>query len=752
MIDRAVQNIFAVLDPSYAGKEAINAKDDHIRTILNRELDISKGVSGEAVIDFIASLQTNNEDNERKKVRNSLDKDKLFTDNINELFGYYEEVYQNRFIEIKDLQFIAKFIPSLGEAVKTQLDAVVASDSISDDINLSFTLPSSATEENRRAILDEITRQEQAYHLRSKLKNVVFKKTLVTGMHYVYAKAYSEIFQEYDAIKKRNDQTVTNMQSTQFGSKKATESFDLGDVSISMESVLPQIKQTLDSKATDVTIKNAAKQWQNELPKFKCESSNILTDALESLGMIGEDEQAMEAVTTAITKKNGTYTSNDFFGDSISGTPEAAKDPSDTKSEKVSTFSIDGTYIQYINAKELIPIRVFDTTLAYARVRTQNRSKMRNTNSLGIGNSIFGNMDYSKVKQEEVIQNLTNSISDGVLNAFSEPFVRKNAKFKELIANCILANGLTGKDYNIQIIPAEDIIPFRIQEDENGFGTSMITDSLFPGKALLSLIVSRLLNYINKTGNKTVAHIHKGPVGTFENNMVDRVLRDLQDGEVTFYDLLSTNLAFNKFNKNGNIQMPMAKNGNHLVELETMEGQNIDMNPEYETKLEQMCIIGSGVPTTVMDYDQSADFAKEVVSSHIKFAGRTGTLQADLETPTTEFYRRLLKNSSLTDEQKKIAITGLEVKLPRPKVRTNENTSEFIQSVAGTAGDIASGIIGAETLQDTEHNPTAGIMKDKLQFEIMKDMLPFIDWEGYVQKYKRIESEFGSKEKDTDQL
>ena len=186
------------------------------------------------------------------------------------------------------------------------------------------------------------------------------------------------------------------------------------------------------------------------------------------------------------------------------------------------------------------------------------------------------------------------------MSNFNSKFVSKNAEFKKMIAYCVIAHGLTDQDYNIQFIPADDIVEFTVNENEEGFGESVLTDSLFPAKLLLSMIVCRMLNYINKTGNKTIAHIYKGPIGTFTSNQVNRVIRDLQEQNVTFNDLLSPNLVFNKFNRDGNISLPTTKNGTKLVEFETQEGQQIDMSPEYEKELENMAILGTGVVANEM--------------------------------------------------------------------------------------------------------------------------------------------------------
>ncbi len=742
MIDRAVQNIFQILDPTYAGREAISAKDSHVRSILNRELEISNGVSGGSVVDFIASLQDKTMVNASH--RNATQKEDIFTQNINEIFGYFEIVYQNKFLELKDLQFISKFIPSLGECVRTQLDSVVSSDTISDTINFSFKLPIGTTEAAKSAILDEIERTENKMKLRPKLKNIVYKKTLISGTHYVYAKPYRDIFKEYDRIKKKNESELSNREGSQFSSSNshtpANETFMLGDIDIApvMESAT-----TLIGGASANKLRT---QWSNTLSHFSCDTSEVLSEAIESASTIAGDPSAYQMFQNAQESGNKSGKNKKKKEDQTTffGSQEMAVDPAKQSEVTPSDFDITGLYVKYINAHELIPIRIFDTTIAYARMQSQTRKsggRSMNTSSMGIGQNLFKNLDVQANKQEAIINNLTDTIAEGIMNSFDKKFVSKNAEFKELIASCIIANGLTDKDFKIQVIPAEDIIPFRIQEGEDGYGVSMLADSLFPGKLLLSLIVSRMLNYINKTGNRTIAHVHKGPVGTMENNLIDRVIRDLQDGEVTFSDLLSPNLVFNKFNRNGNLQMPMSMSGNHLVELETQEGQTIDMDPEYEKKLEQMAIVGAGVPTGALDYETDPNFAQEIASSHIKYANRTGNYQGDLEVPTTILYRKAIGASSLNEDLRAIATTGLEVCLPRPRARTNENSSGYLRTCVELAEDVAKALIGQEKLQNAQDDKSIIARKDSLQREIIMDLAPFIDWDKYLKKLTDAETD-----------
>lgn len=746
MFDRAAKNIYSVLDSNYNDRLVLGAKDQKFRNILNRELEISKGYSQGSVVDFINSLKL-----DQQKRRNlqqpklNPNSNELFTKNINDIFGYFQDQYKNRYIEIDDLKFIAKFIPALGEAVKTVLDSVVSSDNIAETLNREIQLPNGISPEDKTAIINEIERIEKELKLKKRLKTNVYKKTLISGTHYVYAVSYNRIFEEYDAIQKRKNQDLQQMGNTQFGSSKsspntsANEGFVLGDVDISpaMEGIydllsssvpLDPTKKKMDKKSIESTVED----FKDSLPTFTCDTSSfICSEALESAGLLIETPGALEAYKKGRKKKKkstGEFQINPLEVRIPDGT--IGEDKLNTKPSK---FDISGTYVKYIDAKNLIPIRAFDQTIGYYLIHTTDKnSKISSRDTSGItsiSNILFNSVNVAETKKQDAIQHVIDTISEGILANFNNKFVKNNAEFKKLIGDVIIANGLTDKDYNIQFIPAEDIIPFTIQEDENGFGESILSDSLFPAKLLLSMIVTRMLNYINKTGNKTIAHIHRGPVNAFDNNQLNRVIRDLQDQDITFNDLLSPNLVFNKFNRDGNMAIPTSVSGDHLIDFEIQEGQQIDMTPDYEKQLEEMSILGTGVPTVIMEYAGSADFAKQLVSANIKYAGRIASLQADLEEPTTIFYKKLCQNSNLTDAQKSICAQSLEIKLPRPRVLTNSNNGEYVQTMVSTAEALADVILGRDTLTDEEKRPGGQRIKEKLMLKIVKSDTPFLAWD-----------------------
>ena len=57
--------------------------------------------------------------------------------------------------------------------------------------------------------------------------------------------------------------------------------------------------------------------------------------------------------------------------------------------------------------------------------------------------------------------------------------------------------------------------------------------------------------------------------------------------------------------------MPKDASGNKLVEFEVQEGQDINLNTEYEAMLDRWCMIAIGIPPSYMDYQNDVNIIKK---------------------------------------------------------------------------------------------------------------------------------------------
>ena len=752
-LQAVAHKLLSTLDPGFSERQLIDNKNRRIREILDNELTISKGVANGSIVDFVVSMAS---DRVQYTNKNPImdDPSELFTKDVTSIFGYYQEMYKSRYIEMADLKFVAKFIPALGEAVRTTLDAIVGSDDMSATITRNLELGTNLTEAEKASVTAEIERIEKDEKLPKKLRNTVFKKTLISGQHYVYAPPYAALFQEYDRLVKAgkvqngNIITAPNVATTRHRAKgfnltTASESigesadYDIVQEAVSVESLTEALQ------ANGSFTKDEIKMMKTELDKvhinITTSQSPYLFEAIESIAALETYNDYSASLQGYVNTFDGLGVMDD---DKIIKTSNGVIDPN----VKGSKFNTTGTYLKYIDASKLVPVKVYNRIVGYFHVHDTTASKKAKGIATGdavMFNSInlFSSQNLLQTKKEDAVKTIVDTITDGILANFSNRFVNNNAEHKKLIADCIIANGLINNNLQIQFIPAEHIVSFAIDEDEDNGGQSMLSDSLFPARLLLDLIISKMLLYMNKSGNRTLAFVRKGPIDVSYANHIQRTIRQLQESNITFGDLLSSNLSFSKFAPYGALQVPMARNGDRLVDFEVQEGQQIEMKPEFEDWLEKMAIMGTGVPSVILEYTDAADYARSITSGNIKHATRVASFQTDLEEPTTKLYKILIANSNLPDDLKNKVLPHFAYKLPRPRVLANANMGEYVSTMQQTAESMANITFGQNPDEETQ------AIREQYIKETCIDYLPFIDWRENEARIERAKEAIAKKKK-----
>lgn len=780
-LDKVAQKLLGFSDDTLVAVANIQKRGERFQDAINRQMDVAKGVSGGSLIDFAQSLRNNASDAKKTKSTNS-----IFSGNTmeltqqlqasgNELYGYFQDLWQNKYFEIADLQLIAKFIPALGEAVNTMLDAVCATDDLSSVVARQIVFDSTVSSENQSAIEAEINKLELEHKLLPRLKNNVYKPAMISGKYYVYAVSYEDLFSRYSADRDyamnhapfAGSPKVPNQTSGYHNSgiRPASEStdifYDVAAETIVVDLDQNEFKAIITEACDGITDQKVKKQYEKygeyvaeHVSTVKIIKSSILESALEDIPTLMKLKRsgfAAESVNDPDYK--GVY--DKFFGatnieyNDDGGTVDASTITKKGKAEK--NWGISGTYIKYIKPKDLVPIKLMGETIGYYNIQTEKKSTKQKqqgstTSILDPNNGVFNSVSLSESHKNAIIDSIIGSITDEIVKQFGKKFVSKNAQFKKVIADCIQYNGYIDNEYHIQFIPASDIYEFTLDEDDDGNGRSMLSNSLFPAKLLLSLRISKILNYLNQSGNKNIVHITKGPIDVHTGNQVQRVVRNIQETNITFSDLLSTNLVFNKFGRNQNIVIPTARNGNHLAEFETQEGANVDMNPEYEQSLEKDAILGTGVPNVIMEYLGQVDFAKGFETGNIKFANRVATIQGDMEEPTTRLYNKLIQDSSLSDDIKRAADGHFQFRLPRPKTLAIANSTESLNNLQSLLNSVA-------TIQFGENSgdPDSGAIKDIFIRKAAQELATYIDWKAMAKYEADARNEFNKIDQPKDQ-
>ena len=715
-IDNLVKKMLVSMDPDQITEYNMSKRGAELKNIIRDELNLSKGISNGSIIDFSRSLANHSKNLNSETTLSDTTDDilKYINQNSSTVYQFFNERERNKYIEARDLKFISKFNPSLGQAVRLALTHIVSSDDLSGQVTRNLHFGDALTENDINIVRTAIEKFENENKLLMRLKNTVYNNTLISGTYYVYAISYKKLFTNYAktlAQKKAMMEGKVNTDKKHSNNNKK--------VGYAQESV------TISLTPEESTIINSI--LKDDIPRGNESTilnSNNVDGILESAATVEcikseVPEFIFEELGTDLNKLKGSkiYSAMEAsLGDStsLSSLPDATVDIKDVKID--GKYEVSGTYIKYIPATSITPIKVMGECLGYFYVMAERVD--RNKPSLSIVN---GNV--TNIKKQSALDKIVSTLAKRTAQVFSDKFVAENVAFKKMIADCIMANGVTNTEYKIQFIPAEDIIPFTINEDENGNGTSILLDSMFPAKLEAAISMRKSLNYINKSGDKTILHIRGGNADISRKNQAMRIARNMQEQNIVAADIFGdSNIMFQKYSADGVILMPSSRSGNRLVEFEKMDGQQIDTGVEWEKNLQNQSILATGVPPLLIEQYNQADFAKAFTTAHVGLAGIVANWQADLEEPTTVLYKRIIENLDIDENLKNRVLPVFRFTLPRPKALATNNTNEAIGSAQALA-DAYINIKYGEQSDDSNKEPIRAVKE-----AIIKELTPFIPW------------------------
>ena len=740
LLNTTVNKLLMSLDDEFVTDDNLSAKDAELKSLIGREMELARGTSGGSIIDFSKSINK-----DLSKGKSGLDATDDLADyvakNSGNIYQYYNERYRNKFLETQDLNFISKFIPSVAQAINLYVTHIISSDDLSGMVKRNLYFGSSLSSNDITTITEAIEKFEKDNKLLMRLKNQVIRNTLISGNYYIYAPSYQKLFTDYqktlDKAKKNGGAISTGPNGGMNITNFATES--TGDDStyygalehtISLESDRKEIMGILEGVSFTGGDKfenlKAKDDIVSDLSSVVCVESTIPLPVLEEIPGI------LQAVSSnpEIQKKFDTWVPSVEATKNTRSRKQGASDGAYNLngSKNEGGFNISGTYLKYIDAKNIIKVKILDEVVGYFYIDARNSMKPKATVT-------FSNGEWSNISKQSSIEKIATMLSEKVAKQFSTKFVAENVEFKKLIADCIMANGVVNKQYKIQFIPKEDMFEFKIDEDSEGNGTSVLASGLWTAKILASIKIRKTLNYVNNSGNKTVAYIKRGNADVSGRNQTQRVIRNVQERNITFNDIIGDSVSmFHKYAADGTIVMPTSRAGNKLVEFETMEGQTVDMSTDYEKELENQVLTSMGTPPLLIEQSNNADFSKSYTTAHIGFAGRTAGLQSDFEEPITALYKRIIENIDIDNEIKTNALSSFEFRLPRPKALSCTNNNEIIDAASAFAEKFTNLKYG-----DVDESNRDKIMK--LKYDIVKSLSPFINWDELEKITKNAEIE-----------
>lgn len=604
MVDAISMNVFQT---SRTNSNQLTKIDKDISDIIGDELNNVENVTGPEMSTFLVKL-FNQQDNQGNPYTMGKNEYKtladIFGDENNGLFQYFEDRYRNKNMLYDDLATVATQLFELDEAIMATRDAIVTSDDLSVDISRTLQFKGSENDPTVTSYNEAITKLEDKLGLAKKIKNIIIPQTLTYGSYYVYVCPYSSLFEEHYRAKLKNPDKfgANNSANTNTDVRESlvthtlsesvdesfVKSFDKFIVNENASSDGPyQRLGTSSSKPNNDGIKDAINYYCKDIEIYNdCHSIPFL-EGVDVTGILTDDEFRKVATNAA------------------KGDTNAYADGTVNVDKKVDGLfdNETGCYIKYIDPRKIIPIKILDEVIGYYYIHDLEfqTTKAPFSTSIQITNTVSPN------RSAEIESVFLNGVVDRIIKSFDKKFIEENKAFKDLIVNALQYNDLYRRQVKFQFIPREYIVEFKINEDENGDGQSMLSKSLFYAKLYLSLLVFKMVSIITRSNDTRVYYVKNSGIDADVDNAVQDTARRMKERQINFMDLLNYNSIISKIGAYKDVYMPVGRSGERGIEFDVIAGQDVQLNTDLMEMLHTNMLNSSGVPSVIMNYVNEAD-------------------------------------------------------------------------------------------------------------------------------------------------
>lgn len=709
----------------------VDSLNDKFQSILSNELTGITGKEGNDITSFLSQVvSADNKYRAGEDILNNQFND-LTGNEYSSMQSFIYDAYRNRLLQQADLHEVSSQLIELSEAIMITRDAIISADTVEGRLNRSITFENIDDDEidNYNSIVENM---ENKFQLLEKIKNFIIPKTLEYGEYYVYIVPYSELFNKFQQQKTRN---VTNTGILRrFNESTVLEGFN----DTKKENKLTELDMFLEDCYNKYHIRENGKysdkkSSDNRINKdeFKSDLKNIMENIIISTDDIPIPflEEGLESIEYINNQHNNVVTEdNTLFKKVIKNN----KTDGGVKISKKGEFDdIGDCYVKMIEPTKIIPIKIMNTVLGYYYVQDEDITPL----SGAVSSSLY----FSRFNEHSRQQTIIDSLAERVVQQFNKPFLKNNLKFKEAIVDCFNYYNLNENRVKMQFIPAEYIVRFKIDEDIDGNGTSMIKKSLFYAKLYLMILLFKIMSIIMYSNDQKINYIKQSGLDKNLANRVQEIARLQQSRQINISDLFSYTTLINKVGNGNAVYMPTGRSGERPIETEILSGQDVQLNNDLLEMLKNAYITGTGVPAAILNYLNEADYAKTVEQNNSKFNARVINYQLDFNPIITDMYKRIMKWSTNIGEEK---ISNFNFTLTQPRSATANAKAELI-SQFNTMAEFLTGLLYPDPGQAENPDSLNAEIREfkKLYAREQLPMINFDDIEEMINKAALINKE-----------
>lgn len=741
-------------------KSQTNYIVDRFDTIMSNDSLVDKDLtdSSKSMSSFINNVFNMNTKRDAASVAFSDQLDDITASTSSATTAYLEQVYQNRKIKQIDIQEVTSNLVELEESINITKDAIISPDATTGKMLRELVIEDTEKDDSEN-VISAIETMEDKLDTLNIIHKFIVPHTLKFGEYYVYSIPYKEIFKKF--MRQRDnivslshyteDATVSLLDFTKEEERKKLITESANGEAIKpkkdnfIENVFKIYNEACEHHGGSIFTKEAfTKDMEAVMGNITITNDPIpLPVCLEGVESVGEymkeyvtesgDRMMNEAeIANREIEQSGdlfrAFTNSNAKRSASEGLYGSINNKKRGSSKGLHDFDdIKDVYIKLLNPISVLPVKLMNKVLGYYYIIEDNNSSPNVTS--GKFSAALYSDPFSTSRDEHTI---ISQLADRIVKSFNKEFLKKNLAFRDTIVEAIQYINITNKRIRFQYIPAEYMDVFKVDQDEEGNGVSMIDKSVSYARLYLTLLMFKIMTIITQSNDTRVNYVRQSPIDKDITNKIQRIIRKKQNRSVNLQDLWSYTAVTSKINGGSEMYVPVGTGNERALETEILSGQDVQLHTDLLELLKNNYILATGVPAAIINYLSEADFAKVVEQNNTKFLARCINYTLDFNRDITNWYKKLMRWSTNIDSR---YIDRFVFKIPEPKGNNNNVKNELMSSFDQFKDSVSKILQG----DDFANMPEQKFFVKRLA----KEYLPSIDWANLEEMLKQSKIEAG---------
>lgn len=358
-------------------------------------------------------------------------------------------------------------------------------------------------------------------------------------------------------------------------------------------------------------------------------------------------------------------------------------------------LKVPGCLLKDLKRENVILLYMDNICLGYYYIEFLTKEEESTmTTSIFTNNSFKTNPTYATgarvqdmQNQVKSVDNLLKYLSYAIASNLDQNFINNNADLRDSIYSILkyneVLNSASLDRIRVTYISPEDMQHFLLEEDPDTHrGLSRLLYALIPAKLWACLTLADTIAMLTRGQDHRVYYVRQNVEQNIAQTLLN-VINQIKKQNFNIMQIESMNSILGIIGKYNDFVIPVGPSGDYPVQMEVMQGQDINPQSDFLEKLEEITINATGFPLEYINARNTVDFASQLTMTNTKVMRMVFKYQAKIEKQLGDLMTFIFNHeyTEMGDKAKDANYIKIKCILPAPITLSVNNLNQLMEIV-----------------------------------------------------------------------